>query len=193
MKRMTRVISAIAGALSSLFTVGCMKPAQDVYGPPDSFDKYQEAREDDATDAASDGDVKPEFPESEGAPEKIYGPPEMLDGRAPVIEQAQPPEPPIPEPIYGPPEMIEQMENSRVPGRMPESDGIPLTKYGPPALVVSPLDHIPEVPSVPSMAPELQDSQDDAKSDTQKQDFEMLKEANESQRKNKEIYVLYGC
>lgn len=85
MKRITRVISMISGAVASLFTVGCMKPAGDVYGPPDSFDRYRETAESDQEAPGAEGEGKldrdpaPAFPESEEEPKKIYGPPEMLE------------------------------------------------------------------------------------------------------------------
>ncbi len=85
MKPITRLISVITGAISSLFTVGCMKEAKDVYGPPATYGDYKKSVENEDVKAPADAakpenESAPEFPESEETPKRIYGPPEMLMG-----------------------------------------------------------------------------------------------------------------
>ena len=79
MKRITRVISMVTGAIASLFTLGCHKEPECIYGPPSMLDAYHKTGQ----IKHSDGDEKPEntldTPESEGVPSDIYGPPEMFD------------------------------------------------------------------------------------------------------------------
>lgn len=105
MKRITRVIGMITGAISSLFVIGCDRLGGKIYGPPDMVDEYQrtgEIKHSDALDRASDVSDKLEI---EAPPSAIYGPPEMLDGG---LENADIPESEgVPADIYGPPEMFE--------------------------------------------------------------------------------------
>lgn len=197
MKRITRVISAIAGVMTSLFIGGCAKPASDGSGSNGLHEsEYQNAAEGNTNKAAEvdnkqDNEVKPEFPESEEEPKKIYGPPEMLDG-APEPMMPPPPEPPAP--IYGPPEMLNG--DSRAIGT-PNADGIPTTKYGPlirdEMVALYGVPEVPVVPAVPpaspdNLVPELQDTEDDADSKAQKKDFETLKEINSHPQEGKKVY-----
>ncbi|MBQ9394480.1 MAG: hypothetical protein IJU23_03050 [Proteobacteria bacterium] len=161
MKQITRLISVITGAISSIFAVGCAKPASDangIYGPLDSTREYQESKELEtdvnatANEAMPEDEVFPEFPESEDTPKKIYGPPEMLTGR--------------------------EFDS-------PKDDDMPTTKYGPlPMPEANPND----VAEPNSQGKAEKKSDDDADSEAQKQDFEMLKKVNRERQEGKNIY-----
>ena len=163
MKQITRLISVITGAISSIFAVGCAKPASDangIYGPLDSAREYQEAKELETdvnatvNEAKPEDEAIPEFPESEETPKKIYGPPEMLTGR--------------------------EFDS-------PKDDDMPTTKYGPlPMLESNPND----AAEPNSQGKAEKKSDDEADSESQKQDFEMLKEVNRERQEGKK--TVYG-
>ncbi|MBR4984791.1 MAG: hypothetical protein IKY83_03495 [Proteobacteria bacterium] len=87
MKRITRVISVITGAISSFFAMGCGRVGGKIYGPPEMLEEYQKTgkihhsgKEQAAPDAAKpENEAIPEMPKREDPPSAIYGPPEMFD------------------------------------------------------------------------------------------------------------------
>ena len=119
MNRIMRLISVIGSGVASLFTMGCQREPECIYGPPQMLDDYRrtgqihpdKSSESETETETQKADEEPStLPETEGEPSKIYGPPEMLNGDD-----------------Y--PSYIQQVE----------SDGTPLDVYGPP-----PMDEEPE-------------------------------------------------
>ena len=128
MKFITKVLSILTGAISSLCSMGCQKEPECIYGPPAMLKEYQHTGKINHSRDMGENEEKPDLPESDGVPEKIYGPPEMLNN-------AEKPELPesdgVPEKIYGPPEMLNNAEKPD----LPESDGVPEKIYGPPEML----------------------------------------------------------
>lgn len=129
MKRISRVISLIAGAISSFFVVGCDRPSGKIYGPPEMLEEYQRTGKikHSGTEGA-DGDVakpeneaKAEMPESEEPPTAIYGPPEMF-GLEPqdVPDVNSAPEVFETAPVYGVPDAPPQPEANDAPKDAPD-------------------------------------------------------------------------
>ena len=164
MKRITRVISLITGAISSFFVVGCDRPSGKIYGPPEMLEECQRTGKlhPSGTEGA-DGDVakpenaaKSEMPENEEPPTAIYGPPEMF-GLAPEA---------VPE-ANGAPEVFETAPVYGVPDAPPQ----------------------PELKNAPETAPEKAKADDAADRNVSDKDLKLLKEAERTNL----IYTLYGC
>ena len=167
MKRITRVISMVTGAIASLFTLGCHKEPECIYGPPSMLDEYHKTGQIKHSADLENGDAKPEntleMPESEGVPADIYGPPEMFD------EPAE---------------------------ELPESDGVPADIYGPPEMFDEPVEEVPpevvaEPEPVKSAAAQKQDEADEeAQKKAKQKDFETLKKVNQGKSQPKK--TVYG-
>ena len=79
MKFITKVLSILTGAISSLCSMGCQKEPECIYGPPAMLKEYQHTGKINHSRDMGENEEKPDLPESEGMSEKIYGPPEMLN------------------------------------------------------------------------------------------------------------------
>lgn len=167
MKHITKVIGIIAGAISSLFAMGCHKEPECIYGPPSMLDEYRKTGE--IKHSGDNGDVKPEaieIPESDGVPADIYGPPAMLLGEE---EPDLPESEGVPADIYGPPEMFDE----------------PVEEIPPEAVAE------PEPEKSAADAPNQDKADEDADKKARDKDFETLKKVNSSRTK-KEKKTVYG-
>ena len=163
MKRISRVISLIAGAISSFFVVGCDRPSGKIYGPPEMLEEYQRTgkikhsgtAQSDSDVAKPENEAKAEMPESEEPPTAIYGPPEMF-GLEPqdVPDVNSAPEVFETAPVYGVPDAPQ-----------------------------------PEANDAPKDAPDKAKADDAADRNVSDKDLKLLKEAERTNL----IYTLYGC